>query len=416
MGVLAPNAHGLSNYANALRAGISGIRHIPLLEELKFTCQVAGAPQQVDELKKQYLSPEVLLAMNSSMVFGAIAAIDCWKDAGFTFDPSRSGEPDWDTGAIIGTGVGGSDTVGGRLSEYTNQGRVRKLGSVIAEQAMSSASSANIGGLLGLGGPVSTNSSACTTGTEALANAFFMLTSGRVKRMLAGATEGASQYTWAPFDAMRVLAKGFNDSPQQASRPMSATASGFVPGSGAGVLMLETLESALARNARIYAEIIGAHVNCGGQRQGGTITAPNPIGVQHCIRQSIQMAGIIPQDIDFINGHLTATMADVLELKNWQTALDCKPHQLPWINSTKSMIGHALGAAGSLEAIACILQLSQGFIHGSLNCEDIHPELTAFGDRIVHQSTNYDINIMAKASFGFGDVNACLIFKRWPVC
>ena len=413
MGILSANAHGLTEYEAALRGMRSGVRHIPLLEELKFACQLVAAPQNVDTIKHEYLSEESLLAMNSSMIFGAIAAIDCWRDAGLHYPQADDQSVHWDTGAFIGTGIGGVDTIGERVVPFTNEGNVRRLGSTMVEQSMVSSASANIGGLLGLGGQVTTNSSACTTGTEALANAFYAIKSGRLRRVLAGATEGMSTYIYSTFDAMRVLARGLNDRPTEASRPMSATAAGFVPAAGAGMLMLESLESAVARGARIYAEIIGTHINCGGQRNGGSISAPNPEGVQHCIQGALQMAGIDYHSIDLINGHLTATMADPMEIHNWQKALGCAPEALPLINSTKSLIGHALGAAGGIECVASVLQLHRGFVHGSANCEDLHPKLEAFASRIVHQTQAIDAKILAKASFGFGDVNACLLFKRW---
>jgi len=409
MGVIAPNAHGLENFEQALRAGQSGIRHIEKMQELNFSCQLAAVPQGVDELKHDYFSSEALLAMNSSMIYGAIAAMDCWKDAKMP-EPT---ETDWDTGAIIGTGISGLDTLGATLIPKTNAGKVRRLGSTMVEQIMASSSSANIGGLLGLGGQVTTNSSACTTGTEAIADAFHAIREGRAVRMLAGGTEGASEYSWAGFDAMRVLSRGYNDTPELASRPMSASAAGFVPAAGAGIMMLESLESAEQRGAKIYAEVLGAQVNCGGQRNGGSITFPNPQGVQRCIQQAIAMAGIEKSDIDLINGHLTATMADTAEIGNWHQALGVEAHEMPLINSTKSLIGHALGAAGGIECVASVLQLAQGFIHGSVNCDDLHPKLEAYANSIVHQTRDTDAKILAKASFGFGDVNACLIFKKY---
>lgn len=409
MGVIAPNAHGLDNFEQALRAGQSGIRHIEKMQELNFSCQLAAVPQGVDELKHQYFSSDALLAMNSSMIYGAIAAMDCWKDAKMP-EPT---ETDWDTGAIIGTGISGLDTLGATLIPKTNAGKVRRLGSTMVEQIMASSSSANIGGLLGLGGQVTTNSSACTTGTEAIADAFHAIRQGRAVRMLAGGTEGASEYSWAGFDAMRVLSRGYNDTPELASRPMSASAAGFVPAAGAGIMMLESLESAEQRGAKIYAEVLGAQVNCGGQRNGGSITFPNPQGVQRCIQRAIAMADIEKSDIDLINGHLTATMADTAEIANWHQALGVEAHEMPLINSTKSLIGHALGAAGGIECVASVLQLAQGFIHGSVNCDDLHPKLEAYANSIVHQTRDTDAKILAKASFGFGDVNACLIFKKY---
>ena len=232
--------------------------------------------------------------------------------------------------------------------------------------------------------------------------------------MLAGGTEGASPYTWAGFDAMKVTARQWNDRPEAASRPMSATAGGFVPSAGAAMLLLESLSSATARGARVYAEVLGGHVNCGGQRGGGTMTAPNPTSTLRCIRAALASGGVDPNRVDAINGHLTATMADALELQTWQQALGRSGHRLPWVNATKSLIGHALGAAGVLEAVACVLQISRGFVHGSANCEDLHPELAGIASRIPHDTLDVSPRVVAKASFGFGDVNGCVVFGRWP--
>ncbi len=413
MGVVAANAHGLDAYEHALRSGRSGIRFHQKLKDLNFACQVGGIPEVSEELKRQYFSEDTLRALNSSMVFAGIAAIDCWRDAGFTLPAAGSDEVDWETGAIIGTGIGGVDTVGDQVVPRVNEGKVKRLGSTSVEQTMASSVSACVGGFLGLGGQVTTNSSACTTGTEAVVDAFHKIREGRATRMLAGGSEGSSHYIWAGFDAMRVLARNWNDCPEAASRPMSATAGGFVPSSGAGLLMVESLSSARARGARIYAEILGGHVNCGGQRGGGSMTAPNPEGAKRCIHAAMAVAGVSAGDIDAINGHLTATMADTLEIGTWRRALGRTPETFPWINSTKSLIGHGLGAAGGVESVAAVLQVSRGFVHGSLNCEDLHPELAPFAGSIPHQTIDVAPRVLAKASFGFGDVNGCLIIGRW---
>lgn len=410
--MIAPNGHGVAEYENALRMGKSGIRFIPKLEELKFGCQIAGVPENIESIQSEYFSSEDLLAMNPNMIYAGIAGMDCYQDAGLTCTGSNS-DVDWDTGAIIGTGIGGIDTIVDKMMPKVSAGKVRRLGSTMVEQIMCSSVSAKLGGLLGLGGQVTTNSSACTTGSEAVAEAFFKIREGRAVRMLAGGSEGSTPYIWSGFDGMRVLNSKFNSEPEKASRPMSATAAGFVPGSGAGVLMLESLESAKARGARIYAEIIGANVNSGGHRNGGSMTAPNPEGVVRCIRSSMAMAQIKPSEIDAINGHLTATMADPKEIHNWMRALEVNPNEFPKVNSTKSLIGHALGAAGGLETVAVVLQLYKGFLHGSLNCEDLHPEIEEVSQSVVHEAENFQANIIAKSSFGFGDVNASLLFKRW---
>jgi 3-oxoacyl-(acyl-carrier-protein) synthase len=296
----------------------------------------------------------------------------------------------------------------------TNAGKVRRMGSTMVEQSMASCVSAKTAGLLGLGNQVTTNSSACTTGTESVLMAAERIRHGLAQRMLAGGAEGTSVYVWSGFDAMRVLDKGHNEEPARASRPLSASAGGFVPGSGAGVLMLESLESAEARGARIYAELLGGAVNCGGHRGGGSMTAPSPEAVQDCVRMAVLDAGVSPRDIDAINGHLTGTFADPLEVENWSRALERPAGDFPLINATKSLIGHGLGAAGGLELAGVVLQLAGGFVHGSANCEDLHPRLEAYGASIPRRTvTPARLEVFAKASFGFGDVNGCVILRRW---
>ena len=413
MGVTAPNGHGLNNFEQALREGRSGIRFFPRLKELKFSCQIGGMPENFDEIRKSYFDHEKLMSLNDNIGYISVSAVDAWQDAGFTWSDDNN-QVDWDTGAILGCGIGGMDTIAEKLIPMVNEGKVRRMGSRIVEQVMNSGTSARVGGLLALGNKVTSNSSACSTGTEAIVDAMWRIRTGLAKRMLAGGSEGASPYIWAGFDSMRVIARKFNDQPEKGSRPMSASANGFVPGAGGAVLVLEALETALNRGAKIYAEILGGVVNSGGQRNGGSMTAPNPEGVQHCIKGAMADADITPDEIDAINGHLTATFADPGEIKNWSRALNRGPQDFPYINSTKSMIGHCLGAAGAIESVAVVLQLHNGFLHPSVNCEDVHPEIEAFADKIPHKVMEYpELKIMAKACFGFGDVNSCLIFKKW---
>ena len=323
-------------------------------------------------------------------------------------------EVDWDTGAIVGSGIGGMDTISEQVVPMVNEGKVRRMGSRIVEQVMNSGTSARVGGLLALGNQVTSNSSACSTGNEAVIDGMLRIRQGLANRVLVGGSEGSSPYIWAGFDAMRVIARKFNDAPTQASRPLSASANGFVPGAGGALLLLEELETAQRRGVRIYAEVLGGYVNCGGQRKGGSMTAPNPEGVQRCIKGALADANIDPRTIDAINGHLTATFADPYEVKNWSDALGRPPADFPYINSTKSMIGHCLGAAGALECVAVVLQLIKGFIHPSVNCEALHPDLEAFADKIPHKLIEHpDLKVIAKAGFGFGDVNSCLLFKKW---
>lgn len=144
------------------------------------------------------------------------------------------------------------------------------------------------------------------------------------------------------------------------------------------------------------------------------MTAPNPTSVRRCIRQAVEEAGIAPEEIDAINGHLTATGADPREVESWAAALGCTPENLPLICSTKSMIGHGLGAAGAMEAVASILMLQGGFVHPSINCEDVHPAIEPYAAAIPHEAVETpDLRTIIKAGFGFGDVNVCVVFRKW---
>lgn len=413
MGVVAPNGVGLETFTHAIKHGISGIKHDAELERLQFSCQISGTPEVSTALALQYFSELELRNFNSTAVlYGVIAGMDAWKDAGLSTEINEL--PDWDSGTIFGTGTSGVEKWRECFYKIDNM-EVRRLGSTAVAQTMNSGVSAYLGGKLGLGNQVTTNSSACTTGTESILLGYERIKHGHAKRILAGSTSDSGPYIWAGFDSMKVCTFKHNETPEQGSRPMSASASGFVPGSGAGAFLLEDLDSALERGAKIYAEVLGGNINSGGQRGPGTMTSPNPIAVQKCITDAIADAGIISDDIDAINGHLTATTKDSLEIQNWSEALNRSGVNFPYINSVKSMIGHCITGAGSIESVAAVLQLHNGFIFPNINCEDLHPEISAIIDpsRIPKKLIEKDLNIIAKASFGFGDVNACVIFKKY---
>ena len=413
LGVVAPNGVGVEEFESALRSGRSGIRAHERMAELGFGSRVAGVPQGTDALAEKHFDEELLRAMNSSHRYASIAALDAWRSAGLSRPGPDDDAVDWDTGCVIGTGIGGMDTTASRVVPLVDAKKVRRLGSTVVEQVMASGVSARVAGLLALGNQVTTNSSACSTGAEAVAFGVERIRRGEAKRMLCGGVEGESEYIWAGFDSMRVLCRGFNDDPERASRPLSASAGGFVAAAGAGLLMLESEASARERGATIWAEVAGIAVNCGGQRAGGSMTAPNPDGVRRCIRQALDDASIAAEQVGALNGHLTATGADPKEVDSWATALGAAPGELPPITSTKSMIGHTLGAAGAIESIACVLMLAGGFVHPSLNSEDVHPDIEPHAGSIPHvELAKPDLDVVAKASFGFGDVNTCLVFRR----
>lgn len=413
LGVVAPNGVGIEAFTRALKDGTSGISHHQELKDLKFSCQIGGIPPVSDELKSKYFTDLQLRGFNSSgILYGCISGIDAWKDAGFILN--RDSKLDYDTGLIFGTGTSGVEKFREAIYKL-DDGNVRRLGSTVVLQTMASGVSAYLSGILGLGNQVTTNSSACSTGTEALLLGYDRIQNGKAKRMLVGSCSDHGPYVWGGFDAMRVMTYKHNMEPEKGSRPMSATASGFVPGSGAGALVLESLESALERGAKIYAEVLGGEVNSGGQRNGGTLTAPNAEAVKRCISKAVENAKISNVEVDVINGHLTATTKDALEIQNWSDALNRSGEDFPYINSTKSLVGHCLAAAGAIECVASIIQLKEQFIAPSINCEDLHPDIEKWlhRDKILQTAQQYDFNIIAKASFGFGDVNACILFKRF---
>ncbi len=413
LGVCAPNGVGISDFSKALQNGTSGIGFEQELADLKFGCQIAGRPSLSETYIDDYFTSLQLRGLNASgIVYGVIAGTDAWTDAGLSIAPRET--PDWDSGIIFGTGILGVDKFRESI-HLVDAGDVRRLGSTTVLQTMASGISAYLGGILGCGNQVTTNSSACATGTEGILMAYDRIKSGKTKRILTGSCSDSGPYVWGGFDAMRITPRAFNDNPSKASRPMSASATGFVPGSGAGALVLETLESALERGAKIYGEILGGSVNSGGQRGAGSMTAPNSEAVKRCIVQAVANSGIQKFDIDTINGHLTATAKDPVEIQNWARALECSGTDFPYVNSFKGLMGHCLAAAGSLECVAALLQFERGQLFGNINCDDIHPQITNWVDpyKVPRETINYSPKIIAKASFGFGDVNACVIFKAF---
>lgn len=412
LGVVAPNAIGIQNFSNALRNGVSGISCDPKLEDLQFSCRISGTPKIEESLLESVFSEvERRNLQSTGFVYGVIAALEAWKVAGLTVETEH---PRWESGIIFGNGSLGV----GKFRESIHQIdtlQTRRLGSSAVIQTMSSAVSAYVGGKLGLGNCNTSNSSACATGTESIIAAAERIATGKADRILAGSSSDSGPYIWGGFDAMRVCTFKHNEHPEKGSRPLSATAAGFVPAAGAGALVLEALDVALERNAPIYAEILGGHVNSGGQRNGGSMTAPNSVAVIRCIQQALIDSAVSASEIDLINGHLTATSKDSTEIENWTQALGRFGDDFPQIQATKGLIGHTLAASGAIETVAAVLQLNKQFLHPNLNAEDIHPEISSrIANHCIHPTGNVrKLEIVAKASFGFGDVNACLILKKY---
>lgn len=413
LGVVSPNGVGLLKFSDSIKKGISGIRFFPELRDLKFSCQLGAMPTISEEKKREYLSELQLRNFNSSgILYGVIAGMDALKDA--KLEPAKNDEePLWDLGIIFGSGTSGVEKFREAIYKIDDK-NVRRLGSNSVAQTMTSGVSAYLGGIIGAGNMVTANSSACATGTEALLMGYDHIASGKATYMLCGSTSDSGPYIWGGFDAMKVTTYKYNDSPENVAGPMSADASGFVPGSGAGAYILESLENAQKRGATIYAEVLGGAINNGGQRGGGSMTAPNSLAIQKCIKDALKNSNISASEIDYINGHLTATIKDPDEIENWSIALNRKGEEFPYINSLKGMVGHCLAASGSIEIVSAILQLHEGFVFPNVNCEKLHPKIATMisSEKISMKLLKTSLQTIAKASFGFGDVNACVIFKK----
>lgn len=412
IGVVSPNGVGVNQFLKSLKTGQSGISFLPELKELNFSCQIGGIPTITNTDKHRYFSDLELRNFNSSgILYGVIAGMDAVLDAGIEVAKE---EPLWDLGIIFGAGISGVDKFREAIYRIDNK-NVRRLGSTTVIQTMTSGVSAYLSRLLGAGNRVTANSSACATGTESLLMGYEHIASGKATTMLCGSTSDHGPYIWGGFDALRIMNYKSNENPKRVPGPMSTEASGFVPGSGAGAYVLENLEHARKRGVKIYAEIVGGNINNGGQRGGGSMTAPNNEAVQRCIQSALKNGNIHASEVDYINGHLTGTIKDSDEINNWSVALNLKGKDFPFINSLKGMTGHCLAACGSIEIVATILQMNHNFIFPNVNLSAIHGNILSKIDssKIPKKAIETELDTVLKANFGFGDVNACVIFQKF---
>lgn len=416
LGICSPIGVGLPDFTESLKNGYSGIKFIQQLEELRFSCHLGAIPDVSEEKKREYLTElQLRNFMSSGIMYGIIAGMDALKDA--NIEPAKVNEdPLWDLGIIFGTGVSSVEKMRESLRKVDEK-KGSRLSSNTVPQVMSSGVSAYLGGLIGAGNIVTTNSSACSTGTEALLLGYERIKSGKAKQMLCGSSSDHGPYIWAGFDSIRVTNYKYNNEPENLPGPMNANAGGFAPGSGAGAYLLESLESAQERGAIIYAEILGGAINNGGQRGDGSMTAPNGKAIQRCIENALEDSNIEGSDIEYINGHLTSTIKDPDEIGHWSKALKRSGNNFPYINSLKGAVGHCIAACASIEIVSALIQMQEGFIFKNKNCEPIHPEILnkISADKIPTETIYKPFNIMAKASFGFGDVNACVIFQKFKI-
>ncbi len=397
MGIVSCLGIDKETVAESLRQGRSGIRYRPQYEEMGMRSLIAGA---VDLDFSEYIDRKALRFMGAAAAYGYIGMERAIADAGLEAHEVSNLR----TGIIMG--AGGSSTLDMvEAADILREKGLKKIGPYRVPRIMGSTVSACLATPFKIKGVNYSISSACSTSAHCIGNAVELIQLGKQDVIFAGGAESEDWTLSCLFDAMGALSTKYNDTPDKASRAFDANRDGFVIAGGAGVLVVEALDHALARGARIYAEITGY----GATSDGYDMVAPSGEGAIRCMQMAMASSR---QPIDYINTHGTSTpVGDVQEVKAVKEVFG---DNIPAINSTKSLSGHSLGAAGVQEAIYSLLMMEQGFISASANIESLDPEIAALGAPIVQQRRDgVTLNAVMSNSFGFGGTNACLVFERY---
>ena len=388
----------LGNDRDAVAASLfearSGIRALPEYTELGFRSQVGGMPDLDQEAR---IDRKLRRFMGDASAYAYVSMADAIADSGL--DPSKVSDPR--IGVIAGSG-GGSCANQVEAADLLRSKGVRRVGPYMVTRTMCSTVSANLATAFGIRGINYSISSACATSAHCIGAAMEQIQLGKQDVVFAG---GGEELHWTQtmlFDAMGALSSKYNDTPTQASRAYDADRDGFVIAGGGGMVVVESLEHAQARGARILAEIVGY----GATSDGADMVAPSGEGAARCMRQAL---ATVDTPIDYLNTHGTSTpVGDVAELGAMKEVFGEK---MPPFSSTKSLSGHSLGAAGVHEAIYCLLMMERGFIAGSANVQNLDP--AAEGLPLVRASRAATLNTVMSNSFGFGGTNASLVLRRF---
>ncbi len=405
MGVLAPNGNDLAEFWDSLIEGRSGLG-------LATSFDVSDLPvKTVAELKnfdpRKYMDFKEAKRMARFSQVGVAAAKMAIDQSGLDLQK----EDRTRIGCEVGTGIGGFKEISEEIEAFALRGArgPERISPFFVPRVIPNMASCQIAIQFGLEGPNNTDTTACAASTQALGNAYRVLQRGDAEVMLAGGAEAnLCRFGLASFAAMKVLSTYYED-PIKASRPFDAQRDGFVPGEGAGMLVLETLEHAQGRGAEIFAEIIGFAVT----DDAFHIVMPEEDGdgPARAMAKALQDAHLTPADIDYINAHGTSTqLNDKSETAAIKRVMGERARQIP-ISSTKSMIGHLLGAAGAVEAIATILSMNHGMVHPTINLE--HPDPDCDLDYVPNASRRHEVKTAMSNSFGFGGQNAVIVLQRF---
>lgn len=394
MGIVSCLGNDQASVAAALREGRSGIRHVPEYAELGLRSQVAGVPEidleaQIERKQKRF--------MGDAAAYAHVAMRDAIADAGLETSQVSHER----SGLIAGSG-GGSPQWQIETGDLLRNKGVRKVGPYMVPRTMCSTVSAALATAYGIRGLSYSIAAACATSAHCIGAAADLIRHGAQDVMFAGGGEEVHWGMTSQFDAMGALSTHHNDTPASASRPYDATRDGFVIAGGGGMLVLESLEHAQTRGARIHAELLGYGVTS----DGVDMVAPSGEGAVRCMRMA--MTGV-KSPIDYINTHGTSTpLGDVTELESLRSVF---ADAMPPLSSTKALSGHSLGAASVHEAIYCLLMMKGGFLAGSANIGELDPACASYP--ILRESRNAELNTVLSNSFGFGGTNGSLVLGRF---
>jgi 3-oxoacyl-[acyl-carrier-protein] synthase II len=401
LGVITPLGADLGTFWAGLMAGRSGVRRITQFDASSLPCQIAGEIPNFDP--EHFMDPkEVRRASRASQITLGVAQLAV-ADSGYpvpSCDPER-------VGVYVGTAIGGIERLEEGINTLRDKGATR-LNPFIAPSVLPNMLAFHVSHHFAVFGPSSTITTACATGTQVVGEAAEAIRHGRADAVIACATEALiTDYALGGFAAMRALPTHFNDDPERASRPFDADREGFVFSEGAACLMLESLESARDHGARVYAEIAGYAASS----EGFHIAAPDPTaaGAVRTMRWALDDAQVGPDQVDYINAHGTSTLVnDAVETYAIKSLFSDRAFDIP-VSSTKSMLGHAMGASGAIEAVVCALSITHGQIHPTINYETPDPECDL--DYVPNQARSLPVKVALSNSFGLGGQNACLVLK-----
>ena len=406
MGIVSPVGTGLEYAWKNVVAGKSGVRKITGFEVDDLASQIAGIPERGSDAGQfnpdAVIEPREQRKMDKCILYGVVAADEAIKDAGLdTFIGNRER-----MGVSIGSGIGGFDTI------YENcialhEGGPRRVSPFFIPKGIINMTAGHVSIKYGLKGPNISVVTACATGAHSIGEGARLIQHGDADVMICGGTEGAvSRIALAGFSAMRALSTR-NDNPEAASRPWDKNRDGFIMAEGAGILVLEEYEHAVARGAKIYAEVAGYGMS--GDAYHITAPAPNGTGGMRAMQATLNDAKLSPENVDYINAHGTSTgLGDVGELAAVQTLFVNNPVSM---SSTKSMTGHLLGAAGAIEAIFCTLSIRDSIVPPTINLDDPE-EAVGNTDLVPHTAKKRKVDVALSNSFGFGGTNASLVLKK----